>query len=89
MGIEFGKRFARDTVDPFGIAFEATVDGAKIRIRVRCDALQDIAPDRATDSAESQFSANRFYFEEIAIALIEKGEAHEGVLTIEGKHVRE
>ena len=54
---------------------------------VSTEALQDIQPGNASDTAEEQFLANQFSFQSIAAGLINAGEDKDGVLHIHSRHV--
>ena len=73
--------------DTFGILFPADVDGHRIKCLVNIDALQDINPSNATDTAENQFSDNKHSFRSIAEEKIRNGEIVNGQIVIEGKDV--
>ena len=65
MSITFSGKYA---VNPqtFGINFEAIVNGQKVICSVSNEALQDIDPSNAHNTAEQQFLANQPRFEAIA-----------------------
>ena len=73
MNIEFPDRHAIDP-ESFGMNFPALVDGVQITCTVSTEALQDINPSNRMDSSESQFSANRLTFQEIAEGKIRNGD---------------
>lgn len=72
MDITFSSKYAINPVT-FGINFEATVDGHSVVCIISTEALQDIDPSNAQDSAKQQFLANRSRFEAIAEKKIRAG----------------
>ncbi|MBP6582939.1 MAG: DUF1488 family protein [Chromatiaceae bacterium] len=72
MNITFSGNYAINPTT-FGINFEANVDGNRFVCMVSTDALQDIDPSNAQDSAEQQFIANQASFDAIAETKIRAG----------------
>ena len=72
MNITFSGQYA---INPqtFGINFEATVNGQSVECSVSTEALQDIDPSNAHNSAEQQFLANQSRFQVIAEQKIRAG----------------
>ena len=87
MNITFPDVYAIDP-ETFGISFPADVDGKRIKCLVDTDALQDINPSNATDTAENQFKDNKFSFHSIAGEKIRNGEIVNDQVVIEGEDVR-
>ena len=73
MNIEFPDGHTIDP-DSSGVNFLALVDGVKITCTVTAEALQDNNPSNRMDSSESQFSANKFVFQDIAESKIRNGD---------------
>jgi len=80
MNISFSGKYA---VNPqtFGINFEATVDGKNVVCSVSTEALQDIDPSNAQNTAEQQFLANQSSFEAIAEQKIRAGATNTVAIT--------
>lgn len=80
MNISFSGKYA---VNPqtSGINFEATVDRQSVVCSVSTEALQDIDPSNAQNTAEQQFLANQSGFEAIAEEKILAGAASPIVIT--------
>jgi hypothetical protein len=80
MNISFSGKYA---VNPqtFGLNFEATVNGQNVVCSVSTEALQDIDPSNAQNTAEQQFLANQSSFEAIAEEKIIAGATSPIVIT--------
>jgi hypothetical protein len=72
MNITFSGNYAIDPTT-FGINFEANLDGNNFVCTVSTEALQDIDPNNAKNSAEQQFVATQASFEAIAETKIRAG----------------
>jgi hypothetical protein len=72
MNITFSGNY---TINPqtFGINFEATVNGQSVVCSVSTEALQDIDPSNAHNTAQQQFLANQSNFQAIAEQKIRAG----------------
>lgn len=72
MNITFSGNYA---INPqtFGINFEATVNGQSVVCSVSTEALQDIDPNNAHNTAQQQFLANQSNFQAIAEQKIRAG----------------
>jgi len=76
-------------IDPetFGILFPVDVDGKRIKCLVDTDALQDIDPSNAGDTAKNQFNSNKYSFQSIAKGKILNGEGVNGQIFIQYKDI--
>ncbi|WP_426803949.1 DUF1488 family protein [Stenotrophomonas sp. SrG] len=86
MAVTFSGKWATNPVT-FGVNFEARNDKNRIICMVSTEALQDIQPANASDTAEEQFLANQLSLQSIAEDLINAGEDKDGVLQIHSRHV--
>jgi len=85
MNIVFSGKYATNP-QTFGINFDATVDGQSVICTVSTEALQDIDPSNAQNTAVQQFLTNQSSFEAIAEKKIRAGAANP--VTINSSDVR-
>jgi hypothetical protein len=87
MIIQFPDIHAPDP-ETFGIAFPADVDGQRIRCVITIEALQDLYPSNAMDTAETQYEFNKAQIQSIAEEKIRNGQIQNGQLLITDRDVR-
>ena len=87
MDVSFPEVHAANPDDSFSIVFPIDVDGERIQCVIETEALQDINPGNATDTADNQYLANKYSFQEIAEIKIRNGEVINGKLRITQKDV--
>jgi hypothetical protein len=87
MIIQFPDIHAPDP-ETFGIAFPADVDGQRIRCVITIEALQDLDPSNAMDTAENQYEFNKAQIQSIAEEKIRNGQIQNGQLLITDRDVR-